>query len=160
MDRSKPYTARTDLEKLQSQWNKIGGLQQRKDWSAAIVRAATAAELAANFAIRKEFETRSKFDPKGVDKLLFVANGLNGKIDRLLLPLLLGTNSHQVVQGLKKLAEKIYKDRNAIIHQGEFRNEEDLAPAIENTKKFVETLVGLYEDNFSLKGISSKGKMP
>lgn len=86
----KPYEERTDLEKIQSQWNKLSGLHSREEWSAAIVRAATAAELAANFAIRKEFESRSKFDSKFVDSLLRWANGLAGKIDRLLIPLSVG----------------------------------------------------------------------
>ena len=34
------------------------------------MRAATAAEIAANFVIRKEFESRSRFDAKFVDGLL------------------------------------------------------------------------------------------
>jgi hypothetical protein len=43
-----PYDDRDDLEKLRSQWKKIDGiLERRKEWSAAIVRAATAAEIAA-----------------------------------------------------------------------------------------------------------------
>jgi len=51
----KPYEERTDLEKCQSQWTKLQGLHSLEKWSAAIVRAATAAEFAADFAIRSEF---------------------------------------------------------------------------------------------------------
>ena len=83
----KPYEKRSDLEKLHSQWHKLSGLHTREEWSAAIVRAATAAEIATNFAIRAEFGARSKFDPKFVDSLLRWANGLAGKLDRLLVPL-------------------------------------------------------------------------
>ena len=64
------YEDRTDLEKIQSQWHKITGLHTRDEWSAAVVRAATAAELAANFAIREEFKARSNFDAQFVDSLL------------------------------------------------------------------------------------------
>jgi hypothetical protein len=62
MSRLPPYAARTDLQKIQSQWNKLSGLHTREEWSAAVVRAATAAEIAANFAIRREFAARSTFD--------------------------------------------------------------------------------------------------
>lgn len=44
----KPYWERTDLEKVQTQWNKLQGLHLRDESSATIIRAATAAELAAN----------------------------------------------------------------------------------------------------------------
>jgi hypothetical protein len=157
MDKSKPYGSRTDLEKLQTQWNKISGMQHRnKEWSAIIVRAATAAELAANFAIRREFETHSQFDSKGVDKLLYFANGLGGKMDKLLLPLTIGTASHNTINALNKIAQAINKERNAIVHQGEFRNEEEVPAVVEKAKTFVESLVRLYENDFSLKTINYK----
>jgi hypothetical protein len=54
------FEQRNDQEKIQSQWNKLIGLHSREEWSAAIVRAATAAEIAANFAVRQEFKSRSK----------------------------------------------------------------------------------------------------
>ena len=38
----KPYEKRTDLEKCQSQWWKLTGLQNREEWSAAIVPATEA----------------------------------------------------------------------------------------------------------------------
>jgi hypothetical protein len=44
----KPYDERSDLEKLRSQWTKLSGLHLRDEPSAAIVRCATAAEIAAN----------------------------------------------------------------------------------------------------------------
>lgn len=83
MEGSKPYAERTDLEKMQSQWNKLSGLHSREEWSAAVMRAATAAEIAANFAVRREFASRSKFEPEFVNKILKMANGLGGKVDRL-----------------------------------------------------------------------------
>ena len=68
---------KTDLEKIQSQWNKLAGLLARHDASAAIVRAATATELATNLAIRKEFEARRQFTSEFVDSLLTLANGVS-----------------------------------------------------------------------------------
>jgi hypothetical protein len=75
----KAYEERTGLQKIQSQWHKLTGLHTREEWSAAVIRAATAAELAANFAIREGFRTKSSLDPKFVDSLLRWANGLDGK---------------------------------------------------------------------------------
>jgi len=130
----KSYEERTDLERIQSQWRKLTGLHSREEWSAAIVRAATAAEIAANYAIRNEFKARSKFDEKFVNDQLRWANGIAGKIDRLLLPLFDGRKQHKIVQPLKAVAEKINKDRNAIIHQGEFRDEEEASAVIAQAK--------------------------
>jgi hypothetical protein len=68
--KKKSYEQRTDVEKIQSQWHKLTGLHSREEWSAAVVRAATAAEIAANFALRQEFNGRSKFDANFVNSLL------------------------------------------------------------------------------------------
>ena len=71
----KPYSDRTDLEKVQSQWHKLSGLHTREEWSAAIVRAATAAEIGANYAIRREFAAQSQLSAHFVDSTLRWANG-------------------------------------------------------------------------------------
>jgi len=147
----KSYEERTDLERIQSQWRKLTGLHSREEWSAAIVRDATAAEIAANYAIRNEFKARSKFDEKFVNDQLRWANGIAGKIDRLLLPLFDGRKQHKIVQPLKAVAEKINKDCNAIIHQGEFRDEEEASAVIAQAKLFIETLVHIYDPKFALK---------
>jgi hypothetical protein len=72
----KDYADRTDLEKINTQWHKLTGLHGREEWSAAVVRAATAAEIAANLAVRAEFKKKSTFDAKYIDDLLKFANGL------------------------------------------------------------------------------------
>src|SRR5712692_8705213 len=115
----KPYEKRTELKKIQSQWTKLTGLHSREEWSAAIVRAATAAEIAANFAIREEFKSRSDFDGDFVNSLLRWANGLDGKINRLLLALSEGRKQHKIFSKIKKDAEQINRKRNAVAHQGE-----------------------------------------
>jgi hypothetical protein len=66
----KPCDERPDLEKCQSQWWELTGLHDREESSAAIVRAATAAEIACNFAIRTEFAKQGNLRADVVDKLL------------------------------------------------------------------------------------------
>ena len=147
----KPYEERTDLERINSQWTKLTGLHTREEWSAAIVRAATAAEIAANFAIRSEFSERSEFDAKFVNGQLRWANGISGKIDRLLLPLFEGKKQYKIVQPLKSIAAKINKERNAVVHQGEFRDEDEATAVIGQAKLFIETLIHIYDPAFKLK---------
>ncbi|EKE25283.1 MAG: hypothetical protein ACD_5C00224G0001, partial [uncultured bacterium] len=139
-------------EKLQKQWHKLSGLHTREEWSSAIVRAATAAEIAANFAIRKEFEARSELGTDFINHLLRWANGLAGKLDRLLVPLSTGNaKKHKKMKQLKSLAEKVNSKRNAIAHQGEFCNDGEAKEHIEHAREFITTLVGLYDDQFTLK---------
>lgn len=151
MTTKKKYEELTDLEKLQKQWHKLSGLHTREEWSAAIVRAATAAEIAANFAVRREFE-RSKFDANFVDGLLRWANGLAGKIDRLLLPLSAGNdNKNHTMKNLKAIAAEINSKRNAVAHQGEFCNEDEAKKAISQSQEFITTLIRIYDPAFVLK---------
>ena len=146
----KPYEKRTDLEKCKSQWRKLRGLHSREEWSAAIVRAATAAEIAANHAIRTEFAKQGRVQADCVDSFLRWANGLAGKMDRLLVPLTKKTNKAKTIATLKGLASKINDTRNAVVHRGEFRNEDQASETIAKTKRFIEGLVGLYEPTFRL----------
>jgi hypothetical protein len=152
MTARKPYEELTDLEKVQKQWHKLSGLHTREEWSAAIVRAATAAEIAANFAIRREFEMNSKFDSEFVDSLLRWANGLAGKLDRLLIPLSeTDKTKNKKMKALKKVAGEINSKRNAIAHQGEFCNKDEAQAAIAQAKEFISTLVQIYDPKFVLK---------
>jgi hypothetical protein len=141
----KPYEERTDLEKCQSQWWKLTGLHDREEWSAALVRAATAAEIACNYAIRTEISSQGKLRSDVVDRLLRDANGLKGKIDRLLMPLVKGTKKESAISRLKlrALADEINDARNGIVHRGEFRNEKAATKTIETTRRFVQGLVRL-----------------
>jgi len=151
MPTRKPYTERSDLEKIQSQWKKLTGLHSRNESSAAIVRAATAAELAANFAIRKEFEAKSQLNAEFVDNLLHWANGIAGKMDRLLIPLTMGEKHHTAIKRLKNVSASINIKRNAVAHQGEFCNPDEAGEAIAQSKEFIETLVKIYEPKFVLE---------
>ena len=152
MATKKTYAELTDIERLQKQWHKLSGLHTREEWSSAIVRAATAAEIAANFAIREEFETRSELDANFINHLLRWANGLAGKLDRLLVPLSAGNaKKHKTMKQLKALANKVNSKRNAIAHQGEFCNEDEAKEYIEHAREFITNLVRLYDQQFTLK---------
>lgn len=150
MSPRKPYAERSDLEKVQSQWKKLNGLHAKNESSAAIVRAATAAELAANFAIRREFAVKSTLSGEFIDGLLVWANGIAGKIDRLLIPLTKGEKHHKTITKLKAVAGHINRKRNAVAHQGEFCNPEESEVVIQQSKEFIETLVKIYEPLFEL----------
>jgi len=146
----KPYEERSDLEKIQSQWHKLTGLHTREEWSAAVVRAATAAELAANFAIRKEFEKQSNVRKAFVDDLLIWANGLRGKLDHLLLPITKGTVRFDDLKTLHKLAGDINTVRNGIAHQGHFCDEDEAKKIIEDARKVIHGIVRHYDATFVL----------
>ena len=148
----KEFKDLTDLEKLHKQWRKLSGLNTREEWSAAVVRAATAAEIAANHAVRIEFAAQSQLDPEFINSLLHWANGLAGKLDRLLVPVTAADKQkNKAVKALCNLAREINKKRNAIVHQGEFCNETEATAVIAHAESFITTLVQLYEPDFALK---------
>jgi len=144
------YADLNDIEKIEKQWHKMSGLHSREDWSAAIVRAATAAEIAANYAVRQEFAARSKFDRRFVDKLLRWANGIDGKLTRLLVPLHAGGEHENAISKLKALTEEMNTKRNEIVHSGNFMNRQEAKEVIAHAKIFVETLVRLHQPKFKL----------
>lgn len=148
----KPYELLTDLERVQKQWHKLSGLHSRDEWSAAILRAATAAELMANHAIRAEFAARSQFDGEFVNSLLKWANGLSGKMRNLLVPLAAPSAAKRMaIANLQNLAEAVNAKRNAVAHQGEFCNEQEAVQIIESARAFISGLALLYEPQFKLK---------
>lgn len=152
-----PYEQLTDLEKVQKQWRKLSGLHTREEWSAAIVRAATAAELAANHAIRVEFAARSQFDADFVNSLLRWANGLSGKLRNLLVPLAAtDANKKKAIAKLQQLADAVNSKRNAVAHQGEFCNEQEAAQVIKDAREFIVGLTQLYGPGFTLKERDAK----
>jgi hypothetical protein len=146
MNSKKPYAERTDLEKIHSQWKKISGLLNRKEWSSAVVRAATAAEIATNFAIRNEFSKNSSFDDYFIDSLLMWANGINGKFKNILAPLHDKKKTKNTYKKLGDLSAKINTIRNSVVHKGEFCNEDESMEAVKNAKTYIEELVNLYHD--------------
>jgi hypothetical protein len=149
--RATPYNDRSDIDKLQSQWNKIAGLRSRRDWSAAIVRAATAAEIAANIAVRKRFEANSQFSPEFVNELLEWANGIKGKFSRLIVPSEKDKDRKKELKALEGIADKINGKRNAIVHRGAFAEEPDTVEVVGWARRIVEGLVLPHHPGFTLQ---------
>jgi hypothetical protein len=152
-NKKKPYSERTDLEKIKSNWTKTHGLFKREEYSMAIVRAATAAEIAANLVIRKELEEKRGLDFEFVDNLLIWANGIQGKFDRLILPVTKGTKKHDVFKKVKNKVSELNKERNSIAHSGQFKKESTAIKMVNLAKEVIEKLVGRYEKKFKLQKI-------
>jgi hypothetical protein len=157
----KPYSKRTDLEKLQSQWTKLSGLHGRDEPSAAIVRCATAAEIAANYAIRTEWAQKTQFDATIIDQFLMWANGLHLKMARLFVPVYFATpRTSPLAKALIKSAAKINLARNAVVHQGVFSNSDEAEAVIAEAKMFINTIVGLSVAGFDIDDRARSSNVP
>ena len=147
----KPYGERDALEKVTSQWHKLSGLHTREEWSAAVVRAVTAAELAASLVVREEFAERSTFKASVVDDFLVGANGIDGKVSRLIAPLLAHRpDDLKLIRKLFGGMNEANKKRNMIVHGGHFCSKSEATKLIAACKKFVEGVIGIYYDEFAL----------
>ncbi len=153
MSKKNQYSSRSDLDKIKSNWKKTKGLFNRKEWSGAIMRAATAAEIATNLAIREELQIIRKLEPDFIDNLLLWANGIQGKFVRLLLPITKGTNKNRKFDKILKKVIEISKERNSIAHSGQFKNKKTANRIITESRDVINTLVGEYKN---LKLISMK----
>lgn len=122
--KKKPYSQRTDTEKLESNWRKALGLLQRSEFSMAIVRAGTCAEIAANIVVRAELVQKRQLETTFVDTLLRWANGLQGKFCRIILPILAGTPQQATFRKLQKDIQELNDVRNEIAHTGRFAKKE------------------------------------
>jgi len=155
----KPYNERTDLEKLQSQWTKLSGLHGRDEPSAAIVRCATAAEIAANYAVRTEWGKKTQFDAAIIDQFLRWANGLPLKVERLYVPVFFATpGTSPKARALIRSAGKINKVRNAVVHQGSFSSNDEAEAVIAEARAFINMIVGLSIDGFDIDAQASQTK--
>lgn len=152
----KPYSERTDIERLESSWRKLQGLMDRKEWSAAITRAATAAEIAANIAVRHELQEQRQLESSFVDHLLKWANGLAGKLEKLLRPLHTTKDRQNIFKSLKKKAQKINDQRNLVIHSGNFMNQKEAEDIVAIAKEFIEEMVGEYHKDYKLEQSNKK----
>lgn len=149
---TKPYNERSDLEKLQSQWTKLSGLHLREEPSAAVVRCATAAEIAANYAIRTEWARKTDFDDTIIDMFLRWANGLPLKVTRLFVPVYFATPDQSPIgKALRASAEKINTVRNAVVHQGAFSSAGEAEAVIAEAMTFINMIVGLSIPEFDIE---------
>lgn len=151
--KKKPYEKRTDLEKLESNWTKTLGLLQRGEYSVAVVRAAVSLEIALNFVLRKELVDRAKLDPAFVDHLLKWANGADGKFNRLLKPVLVGTDRLKPVQALYKKAKMVNDQRNQVAHGGHFKSKKVGTEVVTSAREAITSLIALYDEDFELEDI-------
>jgi hypothetical protein len=150
------YSQRTDIEKILSNWKKVKGLYDRQEWSTVILRTVTAVELSANYAIRQELELNKNIDSDFVDHLLRWANGIQGKFDRLLLPIFKGTEFEKDLKKLKKIVQDINKERNSIAHSGLFKKKSTAEKVIRESKIVINTLVKKYDSQFELNLLIEK----
>lgn len=153
-EKKKPYDERTDIEKIQSNWKKIHGLLDREEWSSAIVRAATATEIAANLVVRQEFIGFRGLDSTLVDHFLRWANGIQGKFDKLILPSIKGKTYEKDFKALKKRVEDINKERNAIVHSGKFHNKSGAKKIVAEAREAIVGMLAPYGDEFELEDLS------
>lgn len=128
----------------------------RKEWSAAITRAATATEIAANIAIRHELQEQRDLEADFVDHLLKLANGVAGKFVKLLKPLYKTVEQKRIYKLLEKKSDIINDYRNQIIHFGHYMNEDEAEEIKLLAKELIEELVGIYHEGFKLKTYSPK----
>lgn len=153
--KKKPYDQRSDANKVKAQWHKLTGLHGRDEPSAALVRAATAVELAVNFAIRSEFENQSELSKEAVDMMLRKANGLHSKMQNLLIPLTLGRENEAAIKSLSSKSNSINETRNKIVHGGYFSNRKDAVQKIDECRNFIVDLIKIYKPKFELSPLAT-----
>ena len=145
------YSERSDIEKIESNWNKIGGLVDREEWSSAVVRAATATEIAANLVVREELIESRKIEKEFVDHLLKWANGLQGKFDKLILPITKGESYHGDFKKLKARATEINNERNLVVHTGSFKKKSTAKKIVGEAREVILGLTEPYYEGFDLE---------
>ncbi|QNN47466.1 hypothetical protein H9L17_04830 [Thermomonas brevis] len=125
-----PYDERTDDQKLASNWKKAAGQFEREEWSASVVRVATSAEISANIYIRHFLIDRYALPSSYVDELLFSANGLEGKFNKLVRPAAQHLGTWNDLRRLKtSKIEVLHKHRNGVVHAGKFKSKADAKSA-------------------------------
>lgn len=156
MTKKIPYKQRNDIEKIKSNWTKTNGLLKREEWSMSIIRAVTTVELAANYAIKKELSENRNLELDFVNHLLIWANGIFGKFDKLLLPIFKNNSFQSDLKKLKKQISEINKDRNSVVHSGQYKTETTAIKIIDECKTIIETIIQHYDVDFELKALRTK----
>lgn len=147
-----PYSKASDDEKVVRNWNKACKLFSRREYSVAIIRCGTCVELSVNFAIRQELVTERGLPLKFVDKLLKSANGLRNKYQNIFLPIMEEYQEHDELKELwNKQIVKINKERNAVIHSGEFRSEKVARTVLKKTYNALLGIMDLYDHKAPIK---------
>lgn len=132
-----PYEERTDGQKLESNWKKARALFKRRDFSAAIMRVATSAEIAANIYIRHFLSVEHRLPSSYVDALLTSANGLDGKFKRLIRPAAEYRGTWPALKNLQRKIEALHDHRNGIANAGHFKDENEAKEAFDNSLQII-----------------------
>lgn len=88
------------------------------------MRVATSAEIAANIFVRVYLVKAHGLPEAFVDSLLISANGIDGKVKKLIQPVCEATGKWNAMKSIVKDVE-INKLRNQIAHSGRFMNQEE-----------------------------------
>lgn len=135
-----PYDERSDDQKLEANWLKAGKLFERKDWSACVMRVATAAEISANIYVRQFLQGDHNLPTTYVDSLLRSANGLDGKFNRLIRPAADCRGTWETLKHVKKKIELLHDHRNSIAHAGAFKDQKEARLAIAHGLEIIQAL--------------------
>lgn len=114
----------------------------------AVIRAATTVELAANLVVREELENGQKLPREFVEHLLKWANGLLGKLDKLIIPITEGTDRGARFKALKKQVAEINTQRNGVAHRGEFKIKKTSSRILDDARNVILALVQQYDAKF------------
>nr|CAS02561.1 putative integron gene cassette protein [uncultured bacterium] len=83
-----------------------------------------------------------------VNHFLRWANGIQGKFDKLILPVTKGTSTHAQLKKLKARVEDINLERNSVVHSGSFKNKPQAKKVITEARSIIKELVDIYYDGF------------
>jgi len=134
------------------------GLFERGEYSVAIVRAGVTVELAANVVVRAELVKKRNLSATFVDSLFKNANGLKGKFDKLIYPVLKGSENYKSFTSLRKDWEKINGERNNVAHSGDFKNKDVATTIVMKARKVLQTMMADYEPTLKFGKTQSEHK--
>lgn len=146
----KPYNDRNDIERLETNWERTCSLMKARQFSMAIVRSATCAEIATNIVIRAELIQQRKLKAPFVDSLLIWANGIQGKFQRILLPLLKGTARGKEFGALFTNVDRLNRERNRVVHGGWISDKKPAVELVSLAKEICNQIVEPYHRELKL----------
>ena len=89
-----------------------------------------------------------------VDHLLKWANGLQGKFDKLLIPVTRHDEWQPTFKQLRTRAADINTERNSIAHSGQFKKKSTATRVVKEARDIILTLVAPYYDGYDLPTIN------
>ena len=147
----KPYSERSLIERIESNWTKTIGLFRRAEYSTVAIRAATTVELAANLVIMHEFIDNRKLPRDLVEGLMKWANGFKGKLDHLIVPIFKESEYKEVLSEIRRRSKYINNERNNVVHRGQFKQRATAERLIKEAEFIVKGLIKIANLTFSLE---------